>query len=406
MPNYWDSPHLFSSGDTLRADHLRTVIASLERKFNGGITGADFDVSSGKFTLPASLDLMGHELKGAVNVPTGIVNIRSLGVAGTGSGDEGRAMQAAYEKAKARGISVVFHPGGVYESSTTIRVPNDLHIIGSGPGTIFRSSNPDGQTPFFRFVGDTTAGGAFVMRDFRITATNGAAKLNTGILVDSPRKGAVIENVYFDNLEAAVRVTASDKVSLSHIFVTNCKKAVVSSQTSALSLDAIYARTEEDSFDVRDAQGFRVNGVNIRNSSGGHGAIFAACVGGNIQGDFSFNKKSGLVLQGCSGVSVDASTVIGNSALSGAELHPGVLFDGCTGCSLTATVSVRFSTSYQPTYGVHIKGGDGNTVAFCVLTPNGGPDGSETGENDAWAIKDEGSRTKVLGIYRFPLSAT
>lgn len=112
-----------------------------------------------------------------VNAPgiTDWVNVRQVGAKGDGITDDTAAFQAAVNRAPTG--SVVYLPAGSYLLSSTVTVPPQVSLLGSGPGTVIsytgsgaclsqHGSNAS-FTPTFRTNG--------FLRDFTIDGSNAAA---------------------------------------------------------------------------------------------------------------------------------------------------------------------------------------------------------------------------------------
>lgn len=402
MADNWDSPHLFVPGDSLSVDTLRLPLGSLEAKFRHGITGADFDTTGGKFQIPGTLDLMGHDLKGAKNVPSGIANVRSFSVLGTNV-DEGPAIQSALERIRGQGYGVAFFPAGIYKSTTAIRVPPNLAIWGGGPATEFRQESSDGKVPFFRVIGDSATSSTFYLGNCRFDHSPSAYDKNIGVQIENPTKGAIIENVVFSRYAIGVQGSNGDGFSVKSCFSDNCLTTLQMSKCSGVFISGIYAESQGVAYEFTDVTGFSCVGIQVVGSDEDHGAVFSGCRAGMIQGMFKHAKRSGLVLKGCSSVNVIAAHCLANAYTESGtpERYAGILLDNCSGCGVKGCVSIdeNDASSYQ-SYGVEISSGAQNMVIGCVLTPNKGPNGTTSSDDPSFAVLDKGTGTLLVGVQK------
>jgi hypothetical protein len=345
----WQSPWLPAAGDPITAEKLRLVLSSLEQQFDHGITGADMQVDiNGKFVMDADLDLLGHEIVNAGNVPTGMASVKSYGVLGNGD-DDTIAIRSALAEINTLNYKLAFFPAGTYKITDEIVIPSGMSIFGAGSSTVFNlyiaTNNPCGLR----------ASNSCVIRDLSFTGDPG----RVGILINGTGD-VTVENVSANGIDTPVNISgASTSVSLLDIISTGCKWGCSITGGASVSINGLYANAPTMAgLAMSNCNGFSVTGAAVYQSTG-YGFEIRDCFAGTISGGAWKSYKSGFLMSGCRHVNLTGCHSVDSSVLASSQ-SAGIDLISCTACSVRGCHSYLETTSQSQTYCLQVAGGSGD----------------------------------------------
>lgn len=358
----WNSPWTPSAAAPITADAIRAVLESLA---NNKILGTDLDTTGDVFTIDADLDLLGHDLLNAANVPTGIVNAKSLGVLGNGTTDDTDAIRNAIAHISNDGHGVLFFPSGTYLINDSVTLRINQSIWGAGGSTIFKLG------------GDSTSvDPGFILR------TVGTIK-DISFVGGASGTGATTR--------PGIRVETGDRCKIDNITASLCG-CIVDAQAgvTGLSITDSLAKTCTDGIRATGVRGLKVSGLTVLDPLTS-GATLIGChdisvsgsgVYGSLGNGFSFSGCSGevtvssnkaalggILLDGCNGLSLIGCHSI-DSTFSGNDDAPGIHLSSCSNCIVTASMSrLNTTTNQKMTCALRVSGGGYNSINGNVLGP-------------------------------------
>jgi hypothetical protein len=388
----WNSPWLPVAGTPITADVLRAVLASLEDKFDHGIEGSDLELTGNVFQVDADLDLLGHDLLHAANVPTGIVNVTSLGVKGDGSDDTDRIQQAIQTIAN-DGHGIAFFPQGTYLINDSVYLRSNMSIFGAGASTVFKLGGANTET----MSGIVTKGKATI-RDIAFTtgATDVGLIARSAIQVEGTGD-VTIDNVYAYKVASVVSGGGLSSLTITDCIADHCQDGIRVSSQANLNISGLLCDTSYGTgIYLTECSNFRISGVGV-NNSGSIGIFLNNCSNGSVTAGCLRAIGSGFKLSGCVSVSLIGCHAVDSAYGTSGAHFPGILLDSCSGCVVTASHSyITAENACSQTYCLHVNGGTNNAVFGNVLEPTSVGTGLTSGSdgcfrNDSTGLLEYGN---------------